>query len=61
MVRILAKITLLDEIVGLAYWGGGIFGLFLIFEHIHRLFTLIVVLPIAYEKLSNIFQAAIGE
>ncbi len=50
MVRILAKITLLDEIVGLAYWGGVIFGLFLIFEHIHRLIALVVVLPIAYKS-----------
>ena len=50
MVRILAKITLLDEIVGLAYWGGVIFELFLIFEHIHRLIGLVVVLPIAYKS-----------
>lgn len=61
MAHILAKIILLDGIVGLAYWGGVVFGLFPIFCYIHRLIALIVVLPIAYEKLSNIFQAEISE
>ncbi len=68
MVRILAKITLLDEIVGFAYWSGVILGIFLIFEHVHNLIALstvlialIVVSPIAYIELISIIESAIGK
>ncbi len=68
MVRILVRITLLDEIVGFFYWGGVILGILLVFEHVQNvvalglaLVLLIVVSPLAYIKLSNIIRSVLCE
>ena len=64
IVLVLAKITLLDELFGFAYWFCVIVGIFLAFEHVNNLIALsillialVVIAPIAYIKLSNALKS----